>query len=128
MKKFLATLLASLYLLPLFLVLPAVAASSDYGLSTAQTKAGLPTTVGGPGGNTIPGIVGKVVAAGLSLIGIVFFLLVLYAGFIWMKARGNTEEIDKAKSIIEGAIIGLVLVTAAYAISNFVFGSLTKVS
>lgn len=121
MKKFSATLLFSLSLLFFPLVTPAIA--EDYGLNAARVKAGLPTSVAGS--SSLPGIVGKVIAAGLSLLGIAFFLLVLYAGFIWMKARGNSEEVEKAKGIIEGAVIGLILVTAAYAISNFVFASLT---
>lgn len=123
MKKFLAALFISFSLLAVQMATPAIAAG-DYGLGKAREQAGLPDTVAGE--RTIPGVVGKVVAAGLSLLGIVFFLLILYAGFIWMKARGSTEEVDKAKDIIEGAVIGLVLVTAAYAIANFVFTSLTS--
>lgn len=123
MKKFLVTWFISLSLLAAPAWLPAIAADKDYGLGVAREQAGLPDKVAGE--KTIPGVVGKVIAAGLSLLGIVFFLLILYAGFIWMKARGNTEEVEKAKNIIEGAVIGLVLITAAYAIANFVFSSLT---
>lgn len=125
MKKFLTVLLISFSLLIIPLALPVVAATDpgDYGLEKARATAQLPVSVAGA--RTIPGIAGKVIAAGLSLLGIFFFLLILYAGFIWMKARGNTEEVEKAKEIIEGAVIGLVLVTAAYAITNFVFTSLT---
>lgn len=118
MKKNLAV---SVILFSLSVVAPA-AAAGDYGLGKVREQAGLPTSVAGAA--TILGIVGKVIAAGLSLLGIVFFLLVLYAGFIWMKARGSAEEVEQAKNIIEGAVIGLVLVSAAYAIANFVFTSL----
>jgi len=42
-----------------------------------------------------------------------------------MTAFGSSEKADKAKSILEHAAIGLVIVLAAYAISTFVFSSLT---
>jgi ABC-type enterochelin transport system permease subunit len=42
-----------------------------------------------------------------------------------MTARGNPENITKAKGIMEGAVIGLVIVMASYAISRFIFQSIT---
>lgn len=105
-----------------FLVAAGVAA--DYGLIKTRERAGLPTTIAGE--STIPEIIGRVVSVGLSLLGVIFFLLVLYAGLTWMTALGNAEKVDKAKSIIEMAVLGLILVVAAYAIANFVFDSLSQ--
>jgi hypothetical protein len=69
---------------------------------------------------SIPGAIGKVLGAGLSLIGIVFLILMIYAGFRWMIARGNEADVEKAKKLIEAAIAGLVIVIAAYAITAFI--------
>jgi len=44
----------------------------------------------------------------------------IYGGFIWMIARGNEGEVTKAKDLIQAAIIGLVVVLAAYAITQFI--------
>ena len=44
----------------------------------------------------------------------------VYGGYLWMTARGNEEEVTKAKNLIKAAIIGLIIVLAAYAISIFV--------
>ncbi len=106
------------------IIFPSFALADNYGIDDTQKATGglLPTTIASQ--SSIPGVIGKVVAVGLSLIGILFFLLVLYAGFRWMIARGNTEDVTKAKDILEAAAIGLVLVLAAYAISSFVFTSL----
>ncbi|MFA6105551.1 MAG: pilin [Patescibacteria group bacterium] len=76
------------------------------------------------GPNAIPELVGSVVQIVLSIIGIVFFLLILYAGFNWMTARGNSEKIDKSKETIESAAIGIIVILAAYAITNFIFSNL----
>jgi hypothetical protein len=75
---------------------------------------------------TLPVLIGKIVALVLSFVGIIFFLLVLFAGLRWMTAFGNSEKVDQAKSIMEHAAIGLVIVLAAYAISIFVFSRLTR--
>ena len=52
----------------------------------------------------------------LSFLGIAFFILIIYAGWLWMTAGGNEERLGKAKKILQEAVIGLVIVLAAYAI------------
>ena len=42
-----------------------------------------------------------------------------------MIAKGDTAKADKAKDIIEAAIIGLVLVLSAYAIATFLFAQIS---
>jgi len=64
--------------------------------------------------------IGLVINAALSLVGVIFLGLMVYAGFLWMTARGAEETITKAKGIITAAIIGLLLVVGAYSITSFV--------
>ena len=64
--------------------------------------------------------VGRIINACLGVLGIVLIVLVLYGGFLWMTAAGNEERITKAKKIFGNAIIGLIIVIMAYAISRFV--------
>ena len=81
------------------------------------------------GANPETGLVVKIISviqAILSLIGIIFLLLMMYGGYIWLTAQGNDQQVEKAKNIIVSAIIGLIVVLAAYAISWFfinTFGS-----
>lgn len=65
-------------------------------------------------------VVGTVINAALSLIGLIFLVLMVYAGFMWMTAQGDEAKVDKAKDIIRAAIIGLVITISAYAITYFV--------
>jgi len=51
-------------------------------------------------------------------------MLVIYGGFLWMTARGNEQQVTKAKDLIISAVIGLVIVLAAYAITAYVGGAL----
>lgn len=73
-------------------------------------------------------IIGQIINVALSFLGIFFLGLMLYGGFRWMNAQGDNEEVKKAKDIIRNAIIGLVVIVAAFAISNFVLSSLVNVT
>ena len=64
-------------------------------------------------------VVGFIIKAFLGLVGVFFLLLMIYGGYTWMLARGNETEVQKAQSIIQNAIIGLVIVFCAYGITMF---------
>ncbi len=65
--------------------------------------------------------IGNVIGALLSLISVIFFVLMIYGGIRWMFARGNEDEAKKAADTILAAIIGLIIIVASYALTNFVF-------
>ncbi len=107
MKKFLACLsIAFVLITPVF--------AQDYGLGATADAANLR----GESNPTV--ILGKIIGAGLSLIGIVFFVLTLYAGITWMVARGNEESAKKAINTIIAAAIGMIITMSAYAITSFI--------
>lgn len=62
---------------------------------------------------------GEIVQAALGILGLIFFVLVIYAGITWMTARGDEEAVTKARETIFAAVIGLSVVLASYAITNF---------
>jgi hypothetical protein len=66
-------------------------------------------------------IIANIIAAALGLLGIIFLVLIVVAGFKWMTAAGNGEQVDSAKSQLTQAIIGLFIILAAYGIAGFVF-------
>src|SRR6056297_205117 len=49
---------------------------------------------------TLPVMIGKIVGAALSFVGVLFLLLMIYGGILWMTARGNEEQVGKAKNLI----------------------------
>jgi len=69
--------------------------------------------------------IGDVIAMGikgfLAVLGIIFIILMLIAGYNWLTASGEEEKVTKAKDMIQRAIIGLFIVIASYAITIFVF-------
>lgn len=63
--------------------------------------------------------IGRVIKILLSFVGTIFFALAVYAGFLWMTAQGNEDQVAKATGIIKTAVIGLIVVMAAYSITAF---------
>ena len=76
------------------------------------------------GANNLPELIGQVVQVFLSLLGVIFMGYIVYAGNLWITARGEEEKIIKAKAIIRGSIIGIIIVFAAYAITVLVVSRL----
>ncbi len=68
--------------------------------------------------------VAKMINVVLGFLGIIFLVLFVYAGFMWMTAAGNEEKISKSKKTMAAAIIGTAIILAAYAISYFVIDQL----
>lgn len=71
-----------------------------------------------------PEIVGRIINIALSLLGLIFLGLALYAGFKWMTAQGDSKEVDAAKDTLKNSVIGLIVIMASYALSNFVISQL----
>lgn len=85
-------------------------------------KAGISTS------QSLPSMIGSIINVVLGFLGILLLFYMLYAGFLWMTAGGDEKKVQKATSIIQQAIVGLLIIVAAFAISNFVLGSLINVS
>lgn len=72
-------------------------------------------------GDTRPALevtIGTFINSILGLIGAATFVLVVYAGGLWITAAGNDEKVSKAKDILKGAVLGLVIIFTAYVLVN----------
>jgi len=69
--------------------------------------------------------VGVVIKMVLGIVGSAFFILMVYAGFVWLTARGNEERVEKARKTIIAAVIGLVITVGAYAATSLIVGRLS---
>lgn len=70
--------------------------------------------------SSLENTVALIVKGALSLVGSVFLILTIYAGILWMTARGREDKAEEAKNILKASIIGLFIVVSAYAITVFV--------
>jgi hypothetical protein len=122
MRKIVLTIFITIMAISSFL--PAKAA--DIGDAFKTSSSTLSTTVEKAGffnnnSNNIDNITQTIINAVLSFLGVIFTIIIIYAGFKWMLAEGNTESVAQAKSLLKNAVIGLIIVLAAYAISVAIF-------
>lgn len=71
-------------------------------------------------------IIGGILNAIMGFLGIITLIIIIYAGFLWMTAGGNADQIDKAKKWLINGVIGLVIVLSAWAITSFIFNLLEQ--
>lgn len=80
-------------------------------------------------GTTDPVVVSaQLVNVFLRVLGTITILIMIYGGWTWLWARGNEEEVTRAKDMIRGAIIGLLVVLSSFGIMQFVFYYLVKIT
>jgi len=72
----------------------------------------------------LPELIGKYINIFLGILGVLFVVLIVYGGYSWMTAYGNEQKLTKAKDTIINAVIGLIIIMAAYAISHFIIKGL----
>ena len=87
--------------------------AASEGINTLAEPLGLPTT-------DIRLIIANIIRVALGLLGIIFLVLLLYGGYLWMTAGGNEEQVGSAKKILLNSIIGLLIILSAYGIVIFV--------
>lgn len=71
-------------------------------------------------------LVGRFIGVFLGIMGVIFTVLFVYAGYLWFSAGGDAAALTKAKEIMMRAVIGLIIVVSAYVITYFVTVTLTQ--
>ncbi len=79
----------------------------------------------GFGNQPLEQTIGTLINVFLGLLGIIFLVLIIYAGFLWMTAAGDDGKVKTARGIMTTSVVGLVILLSAYAISSFVIEQLT---
>lgn len=73
------------------------------------------------GKTMLPTAVALVINVFIGLLGTLFIILIVVSGYNWFSAQGDTKKIDTAKARMINAVIGLIIIVSAYAITVFVF-------
>ncbi|HKK54121.1 MAG TPA: hypothetical protein VJ926_01215 [Patescibacteria group bacterium] len=129
MKKLVLTIFITIIALSVFL--PVKAADISDAFKTSSSTLSQTTDEAGffsDDSNNINSLIQTGINTVLSFLGVIFTILIIYAGFKWMIAQGNPESVTKAKSLLKNAVIGLLIVLAAYAFSYFIFTFFINVS
>ena len=102
------------------LFLPVIAKAASLSDTLGLTSFGDQTNLIKPGAdiNSTKAVVANIINILLSFLGMIFTILIIYGGFKWMLSRGNSNQVDEAKSVIKNATIGLAIVLLSYVISR----------
>lgn len=114
MKKIFTILFALLVLLPL----PKVHAQLNKSTSVLDSTVG-PNTKANLQGDLATSA-STIIKLALSLVGSIFLVLIIYAGIVWMTAAGEVEKTQNSVKIIKAAVIGLIIIMLAYAVTYFI--------
>lgn len=71
--------------------------------------------------STLTLYVGQIINVFFGLLGTIFIILTILAGFKYMLARENAKKASEALDSIRYSIIGLIITSGSYAIWQFVF-------
>lgn len=63
----------------------------------------------------------------LSFLGLLMTILIIWAGFRWMTAGGDEKKVETAKSQLTAAVIGAVVIIAAWIITYLVIETSSNV-
>ena len=91
-------------------------------LNTAASNAGFGTVAE----NTPSSVIARFINAILGLVGILFLVILVYGGVLYLTSGGQEEKIKQAKKMLVSAIIGTVIIVISYALTSFVFGQIAK--
>jgi len=86
----------------------------ETGLEATRSAAQLPSET------NIATIVGQIIYAILGFLGVVFVILLIYGGFLRMTAQGDSGKIKTSNGIITSAVVGVVIILAAYTLTAFI--------
>ena len=68
----------------------------------------------------VKGLINSIISFGTSFVGGLAVLMLIYSGFLWITARGEEGEVEKAKKILTYSIIGIAIVVFSYTIVTII--------
>lgn len=117
-----------LFIMSCFLVVEAVGAQDDFwSASKHLTNIGQKVNLVGEDVD-MPTTIGRIINGILGFLGVACMGFIIYGGLRLMTAGGNDEVVQQARQTIKWALIGLIVVIGAYALSYYVVSEVLKSS
>jgi len=85
-----------------------------------------PDNTGVASGNLLD-YIENIVNWGLGFVGIIVFLLIVYAGFLYLTASGNQDQTKKAIAVLQNTVIGAIMILFAFVLTNAIVGFVFQV-
>jgi len=122
-KKLVSALIVTMAITGLVFAITPTIVSADAG---SLIESGLETAAGDNYEDvSLSTYAGNVIGALLAATGIIFIVITVYAGVMYMTAAGDEAKVKKAKSMIVTSLIGIIIIVGAYAFTTFVVRELS---
>jgi hypothetical protein len=92
----------------------------------SQAVGNLGSQANAPATDQIDKYIGTVIGFILSFVGVIFLLLIIIAGFVWLTAQGDKTKIESAKKLMVNGVIGAVVCFGVFVIVNTFLAPLTS--
>ncbi len=79
------------------------------------------------GEKTLPERIGLIIKVLLSLVGVIFLVMIVMGGIMWMTG-GDSPQVKKAQQRIANAAIGLAITVLAYVVVSFVITNIATLT
>ena len=109
--------LGALIAFAVFVFVPHDVFAQTSGLEDVGSASGLST-------EDLTTVIGRIISVVLGTLGVILLVIMIYAGFLWMTAGGNADQVEKAKKWMINGVVGLIIVLASYAITAFIVNAL----
>lgn len=110
------------------IIAPQMILASSSNLVFADAKTQIESAVNEVGGSEnktdVKGFIGNIIKTMFFAVGVLAVIVIIFAGVTFVISAGNSQTIQKAKTTIIYAVIGLIVSILSYAIVNFVVSSL----
>jgi hypothetical protein len=77
--------------------------------------------------NSIPDFIAEVIKTVLLLAIPVIVLAIIYAGFLFVTAQGNSEKLGKAKKVLLYTLVGAAIILGSFVIANAIKGTVEDI-
>ncbi len=81
----------------------------------------------GAGNDSVEALMLKIMTLVVTVGAIVVVFFIIYSGYLFVKARGNPTEIEKAKSTFFATVIGATILLGADIIANVVINTVNTI-
>ena len=100
----------------------AIVGGSNYAFANAKSEiqSGISDAGGKDNNKNLTTVITDIVKTMLFIVGLLSVVIIIYSGILYIISAGNSSTVQKAKTTLTYAVVGLIVAILSYAIVSFV--------
>ena len=101
---------------------------NNYAFADAKSEiqSGISDAGGKDNNKDLTTVITDIVKTMLFIVGLLSVIVIIYSGILYIISAGNSNTVQKAKTTLTYAVVGLIVAILSYAIVSFVVNALKK--